>query len=207
MMGILRQQRMLMVQTVGQYTFVYKALIQSLKNTRLIWSSTTTPHSTLYIILKGWSDLADKDEFFQITPLYVINVIYGSQYKRHQKLGPPHHQVLTKPFRCSLAHVSLHGHTFHLVCSVPECHRLSCCKLNILAEVYQMLVRIFHVLNLWGSFQRNERSSTLLDRLYSFIKLYSEVNNLYSFMYRLLLLKLCIQTKCSVLSCIKFVFS
>ncbi|XP_011661487.1 tyrosine-protein phosphatase non-receptor type 21 [Strongylocentrotus purpuratus] len=36
MMGILRQQRMLMVQTVGQYTFVYKALIQSLKNTRLI---------------------------------------------------------------------------------------------------------------------------------------------------------------------------
>nr|XP_054759367.1 tyrosine-protein phosphatase non-receptor type 21-like [Lytechinus pictus] len=36
MLGILRQQRMLMVQTVGQYTFVYKALIQSLKNTRLI---------------------------------------------------------------------------------------------------------------------------------------------------------------------------
>ncbi|XP_071509789.1 tyrosine-protein phosphatase non-receptor type 21-like [Diadema antillarum] len=36
MLDILRQQRMLMVQTVGQYTFVYKALVQFLKNTRLI---------------------------------------------------------------------------------------------------------------------------------------------------------------------------
>lgn len=36
MLSVLRQQRMLMVQTVGQYTFVYKSLIQFLRNTRLI---------------------------------------------------------------------------------------------------------------------------------------------------------------------------
>ncbi|XP_026858207.2 tyrosine-protein phosphatase non-receptor type 21 isoform X1 [Electrophorus electricus] len=33
---LLRQQRMLMVQTVSQYSFIYKALIQFLKNSRLI---------------------------------------------------------------------------------------------------------------------------------------------------------------------------
>ncbi|XP_002737031.1 tyrosine-protein phosphatase non-receptor type 21-like [Saccoglossus kowalevskii] len=36
MLTALRQQRMLMVQTVGQYIFVYKTLIQFLKNSRLI---------------------------------------------------------------------------------------------------------------------------------------------------------------------------
>lgn len=36
MLRHLRQQRMLMVQTVTQYKFVYQVLIQFLKNTRLI---------------------------------------------------------------------------------------------------------------------------------------------------------------------------
>ncbi|XP_070578387.1 tyrosine-protein phosphatase non-receptor type 14-like [Ptychodera flava] len=36
MLSILRKQRMLMVQTVGQYIFVYRTLIQFLKNSRLI---------------------------------------------------------------------------------------------------------------------------------------------------------------------------
>ncbi|KAJ8341182.1 hypothetical protein SKAU_G00334730 [Synaphobranchus kaupii] len=35
-LNILRQQRMMMVQTISQYTFVYKVLIQFLKNSRLI---------------------------------------------------------------------------------------------------------------------------------------------------------------------------
>ncbi|KAI5102513.1 tyrosine-protein phosphatase non-receptor type 21 isoform X1 [Silurus meridionalis] len=35
-LNLLRQQRMLMVQTVSQYTFIYKVLIQFLKNSRLI---------------------------------------------------------------------------------------------------------------------------------------------------------------------------
>ncbi|XP_072906951.1 tyrosine-protein phosphatase non-receptor type 14-like isoform X2 [Hemitrygon akajei] len=36
MLGFLRQQRMLMVQTIAQYRFVYQVLIQFLKNSRLI---------------------------------------------------------------------------------------------------------------------------------------------------------------------------
>ncbi|XP_067845019.1 tyrosine-protein phosphatase non-receptor type 14-like [Heptranchias perlo] len=36
MLGFLRQQRMLMVQTIAQYKFVYQVLIQFLKNSRLI---------------------------------------------------------------------------------------------------------------------------------------------------------------------------
>lgn len=36
-LNLLRQQRMMMVQTLSQYTFVYKVLIQFLKNSRLIW--------------------------------------------------------------------------------------------------------------------------------------------------------------------------
>lgn len=35
-LGLLRQQRMMMVHTVSQYTFIYKVLIQFLKNSRLI---------------------------------------------------------------------------------------------------------------------------------------------------------------------------
>lgn len=37
MLSELRQQRMLMVQTISQYKFVYQVLIQFLKNSRLIW--------------------------------------------------------------------------------------------------------------------------------------------------------------------------
>lgn len=36
MLSGLRQQRMLMVQTISQYKFVYQVLIQFLKNSRLI---------------------------------------------------------------------------------------------------------------------------------------------------------------------------
>lgn len=36
MLSELRQQRVLMVQTISQYTFVYQVLIQFLKNSRLI---------------------------------------------------------------------------------------------------------------------------------------------------------------------------
>lgn len=36
MLSELRQQRMLMVQTISQYKFVYQVLIQFLKNSRLI---------------------------------------------------------------------------------------------------------------------------------------------------------------------------
>ncbi|KAL4594056.1 tyrosine-protein phosphatase non-receptor type 14-like [Arapaima gigas] len=36
MLARLRQQRMLMVQTISQYKFVYQVLIQFLKNSRLI---------------------------------------------------------------------------------------------------------------------------------------------------------------------------
>ncbi|XP_033115932.1 tyrosine-protein phosphatase non-receptor type 21-like isoform X2 [Anneissia japonica] len=36
MLNLIRQQRMFMIQTVGQYQFVYRTLIHSLKNTRLI---------------------------------------------------------------------------------------------------------------------------------------------------------------------------
>ncbi|XP_071962138.1 tyrosine-protein phosphatase non-receptor type 21-like isoform X2 [Antedon mediterranea] len=36
MLNLIRQQRMYTIQTVGQYQFVYRTLIQSLKNTRLI---------------------------------------------------------------------------------------------------------------------------------------------------------------------------
>uniref|UniRef100_A0A0E9TBS1 Tyrosine-protein phosphatase domain-containing protein n=1 Tax=Anguilla anguilla TaxID=7936 RepID=A0A0E9TBS1_ANGAN len=35
-LNMLRQQRMMMVQTISQYTFVYKVLIQFLKSSRLI---------------------------------------------------------------------------------------------------------------------------------------------------------------------------
>lgn len=38
MLSELRQQRMLMVQTISQYKFVYQVLIQFLKNSRLIWA-------------------------------------------------------------------------------------------------------------------------------------------------------------------------
>lgn len=38
MLGRLRQQRMLMVQTVCQYKFVYQVLVQFLKHSRLIWA-------------------------------------------------------------------------------------------------------------------------------------------------------------------------
>jgi tyrosine-protein phosphatase non-receptor type 14/21 len=35
-LDMLRQQRMMLVQTLGQYTFVYRVLIQFLKSSRLI---------------------------------------------------------------------------------------------------------------------------------------------------------------------------
>lgn len=35
-LGAIRQQRMFLVQTLGQYNFIHKTLIQYLKNTRLI---------------------------------------------------------------------------------------------------------------------------------------------------------------------------
>lgn len=38
MLSELRQQRMLMVQTISQYKFVHQVLIQFLKNSRLIWT-------------------------------------------------------------------------------------------------------------------------------------------------------------------------
>ena len=34
----LRSQRMMMVQTLSQYTFIYKVIIQHLRNSRLIWA-------------------------------------------------------------------------------------------------------------------------------------------------------------------------
>ena len=42
MLSELRQQRMLMVQTISQYKFVYQVLIQFLKNSRLIWAGMLT---------------------------------------------------------------------------------------------------------------------------------------------------------------------
>ena len=87
----LRDQRMYLVQTVTQYSFVYKTLVAYLQSSRLIWQYDFTSASTPYIsvcfcvnIIAIQLNLQRAIWLFQ-TPLHYSPVITTLQILKHQK--------------------------------------------------------------------------------------------------------------------------
>jgi len=63
-LGHLRQQRMLMVQTVAQYKFVHMVLIQYLKQSRLIWKKSLFDECDILFVIIFFNQIWKKEKTF-----------------------------------------------------------------------------------------------------------------------------------------------